>query len=89
MDVPAMDMGNMSDIFAKIWMEGDKKKEETDTHWRCKNGAASWNYRLLFTVDLPLKSPEMGRLHVQLWDKDVIKWNDVIGDTSIDLYQVF
>ena len=28
------------------------KPLETDTHWRCKKGKASWNYRLLFDVEL-------------------------------------
>ncbi len=28
------------------------KPLETDTHWRCKRGKASWNYRLLFDVEL-------------------------------------
>lgn len=40
-----------------------------------------------FSVELPLKAPEFGRLHLQLWDKDIVKWNDVIGETQIDLYK--
>jgi hypothetical protein len=26
---------------------------------------------------------------LQLWDQDVIKWNEVIGDTQVDLYRWF
>merc|ERR1712167_338551 len=29
----------------------------------------------------------MGRLSVLLWDKDVVKWNDVVGQTQLDLYR--
>jgi hypothetical protein len=31
----------------------------------------------------------MARLHVQLWDKEVVKWNDVIGEATVDLYRFF
>ena len=34
-----------------------------------------------------MASPELGRLNIQLWDKDIIKWNDVIGSTQLDLYR--
>ncbi|CAM9964229.1 unnamed protein product, partial [Hapterophycus canaliculatus] len=50
----------------------------------------SWNYRLKFDVDLPLKSPEHGRLALQqMWDRDVLSANDIIAETSIDLYRWF
>ncbi len=28
----------------------------------------------------------MGRLGVQLWDRDILKWNDFIAQANIDLY---
>jgi hypothetical protein len=34
----------------------DKEKKETDTHFRCQNGKASFNYRLLFDVKAPKKN---------------------------------
>lgn len=52
-------------------MEGCEP-QETDTHWRCYAGEGSWNWRLKFPVTLPMK-PEMARLHIQLWDRDVVK----------------
>ena len=78
----------MNDLFVKVWVEGEKP-QSTDVHWRCSTGRASWNYRLKFPLTLPLKAPEFARLHVQVWDKDVVKWNDVIGETQIDLYTWF
>jgi hypothetical protein len=88
-DVVSMDdFTGLNDLYAKFWLESSPKiKKETDTHWRCKNGKGSWNYRLTFDVDLPLKSPEHGRLGLQLWDRDILKWNDIIAQTSIDLYR--
>lgn len=80
------DQTEMNDLFVTAWMEG-LKSQSTDVHWRCSTGRAAWNYRLKFPVQLPLQAPEFGRLHVQLWDKDIVKWNDVLGETQIDLYK--
>ncbi|KAJ1449086.1 hypothetical protein M885DRAFT_622839 [Pelagophyceae sp. CCMP2097] len=77
---------SMGDYYAQFWV-GDSKKQKTDVHWRCRNGRASWNWRLKFPIELPLASPELGRLNMQLWDQDIIKWNDVIGDAQLDLYK--
>lgn len=60
--------------------------QETDTHWRCYRGKGCWNWRCKFTLTLPMATPEMGRLHMQLWDRDVAKWNDVICEGQIDLF---
>ncbi|ETW06932.1 hypothetical protein H310_03043 [Aphanomyces invadans] len=79
------DMNTMNDLFVKVWMEG-MKPQTTDTHWRCSTGKGSWNYRLKFVVQMPMK-PEFGRLTIQLWDKDLAKWNDLIGEAQLDLYK--
>ncbi|CBN80088.1 conserved unknown protein [Ectocarpus siliculosus] len=88
--VACNDFSGLRDLYCRMWMETDsKKKRDTDTHWRCKNGKGSWNYRLKFDVDLPLKSPEHGRMVLQMWDRDVLSANDIIAETSIDLYRWF
>ena len=46
-----MDAEGTSDVFVKAWINSDKK--ETDTHWRCTTGEASFNYRLLFNFLAP------------------------------------
>jgi len=89
-DVVSMEYSGLNDLFCKFWMtDNSKLKKNTDTHWRCKEGKGSWNYRIKFDIELPLKNPEGGRLMVQMWDKDITKWNDVIGESSIELYQWF
>ena len=86
-DVPPMDsFEGMSDLFVKCWPEGCKP-QETDTHWRCKKGKASWNWRLLFDVELgnSTRAMKFPYLHFQLWDRDILKWNDCAGEGVIDL----
>jgi len=83
-------ISNMNDMFAKVWIEGCEK-QETDTHWRAKKGKASFNWRMKFDVLLghntrAMKFPYM---HIQLWDRDIIKWNDVIGEGMEDLGKHF
>jgi hypothetical protein len=86
-NVPPMDSAEgMSDLFVKCWPEGCDK-QETDTHWRCKKGKASWNYRLLFDVELGQNTRAMKfpLFHLQLWDRDILKWNDCAGEGIIDI----
>ena len=75
------------DYYAEFELGASDRKRSTDIHWRCRSGRASWNWRIKMPITLPLASPEMGRLSVLLWDKDVVKWNDVVGQTQLDLYR--
>jgi len=65
--------------------------QATDVHWRAKKGKPSWNYRLKFDVDLGLKTPsyKFPYLKVQLWDKDIFKWDDMLAETQMDLGYYF
>jgi hypothetical protein len=88
-DVPAQDTfggQNMTDLFIKCWPEGCKE-QETDTHWRSKKGKASFNWRMIFDIELGHNSRAMKfpYFHLQSWDRDVIKWNDMIAEGTIDL----
>jgi len=48
-DIEMMDVEGTSDVFIRAYFESNNDKK-TDTHWRCQNGEASFNYRLLFPV---------------------------------------
>lgn len=54
-NVPCEDFEGTSDVFMKCYID-DKEKKMTDTHFRCQNGAASFNYRMLFNIKAPLKN---------------------------------
>jgi hypothetical protein len=52
-----------------------------------KKGGGSFNWRMKWTVKLPMKFP---RLHLQMWDKDITKFSDCIAESRpIDLSKLF
>ena len=53
---------------------------------RAKKGLGSWNWRFKFPVTVPTKVP---RIHIQMWDRDVVKWSDCISETVIGLRDLF
>jgi hypothetical protein len=80
-DIKMMDVEGTSDVFVKAYFD-NKKALETDTHFRCQTGKASFNYRLKFNEVYPRKDY---RLTIQAYDRDFFKSNDIIGAASIDL----
>jgi hypothetical protein len=83
-NITIMDVEGASDVYAKAFFDPSDAKE-TDTHYRCTNGKASFNYRLLFNLTHPIKDKNGYRLNLQLFDRDFFKSNDTIGEASIDL----
>jgi len=81
--VKCMDVEGTSDVYARVFFD-TKDAKETDTHFRCQNGKASFNYRLLFGVKHPQRAFTMT---LQLYDRDFFKSNDIIGDATLDLKQ--
>ena len=81
-----MDVEGTSDVFIRAFFD-DQDDHTTDTHWRCQNGQASFNYRLL----LPIKSQraEGYTLNIQAWDKDIIASNDLIGSCALPIDYLF
>lgn len=76
-----MDIEGTSDVYVRAFFD-DNDDQTTDTHWRCQNGKASFNYRLLF----PLKSQQQFySLNIQAWDKDIIASDDLIGSVSLPI----
>jgi len=74
-DVIAMDVEGTSDVFCRAFFD-KKLDKETDTHFRCQDGKASFNYRLLYDFEYPNKNYT---LFIQLYDRDLLKANDLIG----------
>ena len=75
----------MSDVFIRCFFD-TKDAKETDTHFRCGDGKASFNYRLLFDYKAP---NENYNFSIQVWDRDFFCSNDLIGETALDLKPIF
>jgi len=85
--VPTLDVEGTSDVFIRAWIDENNKKE-TDTHWRCQGGDASFNYRLLYDFKSPSYTKadsEAYKLKLQVMDRDVFKANDLICEFTLDL----
>lgn len=77
----------MSDTFVKASIEGVEAPQFTDIHWRAKKGKASWNYRLKFDVLLGTRTRSMKYpyLSLQMWDKSILSWDELIAEMQFDL----
>ena len=83
MDVKAYDVEGTSDIYVRAFFDSNNAKE-SDTHYRCTNGKASFNYRLIFPFTHPRKNQNYN-LSLQLYDRDFFKSNDLIGDANLNI----
>ena len=85
--MPTLDIEGTSDVFVRAWIDQANKKE-TDTHWRCMSGDASFNYRLIYDFKSPnynKSDTEAYKLKLQVMDRDLFKSNDLICEFDLDL----
>jgi hypothetical protein len=54
-DVICTDVEGVSDVYCRAFFDSREDAKETDTHYRCGNGKASFNYRLLYRIKHPRK----------------------------------
>lgn len=85
-NVPCADTEGVSDVYIRSYFD-DNDKKDTDTHFRCSNGAASFNYRLKYNVSAPRKEPLM--LVMQAWDFDLFSASDYLCEWTFDLDELF
>lgn len=83
-----MDAEGTSDVFIRSFFDSRECSKETDTHFRCQTGKASFNYRLLFDMKYPRKKNDYD-LQIQAYDRDFFKSNDIIGEAKVDLKHIF
>ena len=81
------------DTFVKAWLsKTERKQKETDTHWRCKTGEASFNWRMLFPVfteTSPTKEPDAYKLNLEIYDRGIFSGNELICSFELDLFLLF
>ena len=78
-----VDTSGLADWFATCRF-GDSTEARTDTHWRAREGRASWNWRFKFGATLR-QGMKYQRLQLSLWDKDVVSANDFVGSATLEL----
>jgi len=89
-NVPMEDLEGTSDVYVKAWIDEEDKKE-TDTHYRCQTGEASFNYRLLYDFQSPVRHKsdrDSYKLKIEAYDRDVFKSNDFLCRFEMDLYHL-
>ena len=81
-ELVANDIEGCSDAYVRAFFDSNEETKETDTHYRCSDGKASWNYRMVFNLQHPRKDYS---LTLQVYDRDLLTSNDVIGETSFNI----
>lgn len=81
-ELVANDIEGCSDAYVRAFFDSNEEVKETDTHYRCSDGKASWNHRMVFSLQHPRKDYS---LTLQVYDRDLLTSNDVIGETSFNI----
>ena len=81
-----MDVEGCSDVFVRTFFDNPNKDKKTDTHWRNSDGKASFNWRIIHELE-SLKEDYV--LNVEVWDRDIICSNDLIGTFTLDIGPMF
>jgi len=58
-DLKMMDVEGTSDAYVRAFFDSRKDAVETDTHFRCQNGKASWNWRLVYRIKTDAKDKRL------------------------------
>ena len=83
-DMEMMDVEGTSDIYVIGYIE-QKELQKTDIHFRCQTGIASFNWRMLLPLRLPVQKPV---ITLQVYDKDIFSSDDYMCGTTIDLKSI-
>ena len=75
------DIEETSDVYVIAYFD-QNEIQKTDVHYRCQDGAASFNWRLLIPLRLPVQRP---LITLQVYDKDLFSSDDYISGSTFNL----
>ena len=78
--VPSMDVEDCSDLYIVANFRG--KKQATDVHYRAQQGYGSFNWRMIWDLDVDDQMADYN-LTFQVWDKDLLSADDYAGEGGI------
>ena len=79
-----LDIEDISDIYVMAFID-EKNKGQTDIHYRCSTGKASFNWRMIIPIDIPR---DKYNLTIQVFDNDIFSKDDYICGGTINIYQI-
>ena len=79
-----LDIEDTSDIYVMAYLDGEKKFQ-TDVHYRCSTGQASFNWRMKIPVEFPR---DKFVLNLQAFDKDILSRDDFICSARLNIKQI-
>lgn len=77
--------GGVVDAYFRGFFDSAEEEQETDTHFRCQDGNPDFEYRLVFKIGVPRKDYTF---HLQSYDRDFFKSNEMLGEATMDLRQI-
>jgi hypothetical protein len=80
-DMELRDDEGTSDVFISAYVD-PKDTQSTDVHYRCQNGTASFNWRMVYRLELPNK---YNHLVLHAYDKDIFSKDDYITGAELDI----
>ena len=83
-EMELMDVEGTSDIYVIGYIE-QKEMQKTDIHYRCQTGNASFNWRMLLPLKIPVQKPVVT---IQVYDKDIFSSDDYMCGATIDLKSI-
>lgn len=86
-DLQSQDIEGSNDLYVVASL--NKNLQKTDIHYRSLNGEGSFNWRILWREKLPLNIPKEDQsIIIQVWDKDIGKADDFIGEYKLDIFEM-
>ena len=87
---PEMDsLTNATDLYVtgelETLEEEEENRQQTDIHFRSRNGCGAFNWRMKFPIKLPKRSNKYPRLKLQIWDKDIFSPDDFVAERVLIL----